>query len=400
VFKRRRIALLIESSRAYGRGLLRGIASYVKLHGPWSLVHQERGLGDDVPDWLSGDAFDGVIARIDTRALLDQIVPLALPTVDLRGTYTVDGIPVIDTDERAVASAAAQHLLERRFANYAYCGIPGAIYSRRRLEHFEPLIESAGFCLHVYSAGATETEAETADVEAREMLTEARLGDWLDALPKPVGLFVCNDIRGRQVLNACRARGITVPFEVAVLGVDDDEVLCGLADPPLSSVLPNTRQVGYLAGATLHRLMNGERDLPPRTLVSPVAVVTRASTDVLAVDDLDVAAAMSFIRENACRGIKVEDVLRKLAVSRSTLERRFARSLGRSPKEEITRVRVERLKQLLLETDNPLDQVARAAGFAHTEHMCVLFKATVGTTPGAFRSRARARLQGVIALDR
>lgn len=399
--KQRRVALLVETSRAFGRGLLEGIARYVRLRGDWTVTHHERSLGDDVPPWLTPASCDGIIARIDTPELLAHIRELRLPTVDLRALYSVPGVPAIINDDQGIARLAFEHLTERRFPHYAYCGIPGTDYSRRRMGHFVELLRAAGVEPRVYgdddapeptmaaAAAAGPAPGHTTEFEARALLNEGGLGDWLASLPKPVSLLACNDLRARQVLNLCHDRGIAVPFDVAVLGIADDKIMCELANPPLSSVRPNTHAIGEAACVMLERLFAGETEQPALTLVAPVCVVARASTDAQAIDDADVAAALKFIREQACSGANVEDVLDRVAVSRSTLERRFARFVGRSPKQEMLRVRLERLKQLLLETDQPLHVIARSAGFQHQEHMSVLFKSKTGMTPGEFRAQAR-----------
>jgi LacI family transcriptional regulator len=193
------------------------------------------------------------------------------------------------------------------------------------------------------------------------------------------------------VLDACRGAGLAIPDEVAVLGVDNDELLCELAAPPLSSVMPNTLRTGYEAAALLDRMMRGEAVRPVAHLIPPVGVVARQSTDVLALDDRAVAQAVRFIREHACEGINVGDVLRGVPLSRRVLEQRFRRLLGRTPREEILQVRLARVKQLLTETDLTLYRVAERTGFEHVEYLSVVFKRETGRTPRQFRTAARGR---------
>jgi LacI family transcriptional regulator len=203
--------------------------------------------------------------------------------------------------------------------------------------------------------------------------------------------MACNDIRGQQVLTACRAIGVAVPDEVAVLGVDNDEVLCDLADPPLSSIIPDTRRIGYEAAACLDRMMCGEPPPGPTTVIPPLGVVTRRSTDVLAVDDRALAHAARFIRERACEGITVQDILDGIPLSRSVFERRFLKTFGRTPKAEIVRTQLRRVMQLLAETDLPLKQIADRTGFEHPEYMSAAFKKRTGLTPGVYRRSVRER---------
>jgi LacI family transcriptional regulator len=203
--------------------------------------------------------------------------------------------------------------------------------------------------------------------------------------------MACNDIRGQQVLTACRAIGVAVPDEVAVLGVDNDEVLCDLADPPLSSIIPDTHRIGYEAASRLERMMNGEPSREPTTVIPPLGVVTRRSTDVLAVDDRALSSAARFIREHACERITVTDVLAGIPLSRSVFERRFLKVFGRTPKAEILRTQLDRVMQLLAETDLPLKQVASRTGFEYPEYMSTAFKKRTGLTPGQYRRSAQVR---------
>jgi LacI family transcriptional regulator len=388
--KRPRVALLVESSRAYGRGLLHGIAEYIRLHGPWSIYMAERGLGDDPPDWLQGWDGDGLIARIENRKIAHAIAAIGLPAVDLRGVLTDIDIPLIITDDEAVSRMAIGHFLERGFRNFAFCGFVNADYSDNRSRAFARLVEEAGYTCHVYQPSRRRRPAGTMALERGGLVSEAEVAHWVEALPRPVGLMACNDIRGQQVLNACREVGIAVPEEVAVLGVDNDDVLCDLSYPTLSSVVPDTQRIGFEAAAMLERMIVGEEPTPPRaTRIPPKGVVTRRSTDVLAIEDRHLARAVRFIREHACEGITVEDVLAHVPLSRSVFERRFDRLFGHTPKAEILRTRLDRLKQLLAETELPLKQIATKVGFEHPEYMNVFFKERTGLTPGQFRAAAQ-----------
>jgi LacI family transcriptional regulator len=386
---RPRVALLVESSRAYGRGLLHGIAEYIRLHGPWSIYLAERGLGDAPPPWLQGWEGDGIIARIENRKIAHAIGELGLPTVDLRGLLSDLQVPLFTTDDVAISQLAVEHFLERGFRNFAFCGFASADYSDNRSRAFAALVEEAGFGCHVYQPSGKRRPVGTMALEQGGLATEAEVAQWVEALPKPVGLMACNDIRGQQVLNACRDVEIAVPEDVAVLGVDNDDVLCDLSHPTLSSVLPDTRRTGFEAAALLERMIGGEPPPQMTTRIPPLGVVTRRSTDVLAIEDRHLARAVRFIRENACEGITVEDVLADIPLSRSVFERRFARLFGHSPKAEILRARLDRIKRLLAETELPLKQIAAKIGFEHPEYLNVVFKEQTGQTPGQYRAAFR-----------
>jgi LacI family transcriptional regulator len=391
VAKRPRVAVLIESSRSYGRDLLHGIAKYVRLHSPWSIYLDDRGLGADPPEWLNDFDGDGIIARVENRKIGRAILDRGCPAVDVRCLLLDLGLPLIETDDEEAVRLAVEHLRERGFRHFAYCGFVGANYSDKRERYFHERLTAAGFAVHIYQPPETYRRRGIWEWERQNLMYQDHLCRWLRQLPRPLGLMACNDIRGQQVLSACREVGVTVPDEMAVIGVDNDDVLCDLADPPLSSVAPNAQRIGFEAAVLLERLMAGQRAPCETIFVPPLGIVTRQSTDVLAIEDRDIAAAVRFIRENAGTGIKVEDVLKAIPLSRSVLERRFVKLLGRTPKEEIVRVRLERVKQLLAESELPLRQVAAMTGFEHAEYLSVLFKQKTGQTPGQYRAQAQRK---------
>jgi LacI family transcriptional regulator len=375
-----RVAILIEASNAYGRGLLAGIHRHLREQEPWTIFLPEHGRGMPPLEMLSGWRGDGIIARIETPAIATAMKKLQrggpLAVVDVSAARLLPGVPYVETDDAAIARLAAEHFSERDFRQLAFLGDDRFRWSGNRRDAF--LAAAGDRPVAVYQprgrgrAGATEDEA----IEA-----------WLRSLPKPVGLFACYDIRGRQALEACRRAGLAVPDQVAVLGVDDDAVLCGLSSPPLSSVIPDAIGAGRLAAELLGAHLRGERLERDEWLLPPLGIATRQSTDVLAIDDEMVAAAVRQIREHACAGIKVADVVRALGVSRRVLESRFLRRLGHTPHEEIARVQFRRVEQLLAETELPLATIAARAGFRHPETMTVAFTRRHGLPPSRWREK-------------
>jgi LacI family transcriptional regulator len=384
----RHVALLIESSRAYGRGLLSGVARYVHTHRHWSVYVQVRGSEDPAPPWLRGWKGDGILARVEDRTMERAVHRAGVPTIDLRGNLDLKRIPLLETNDRSVARLAFEHLAARGFRQFAYCGYAGANYSERRLRYFPEFVRSLGHCCHDYQS----PPGNQSGLSAREQLAvlfEKELLGWLRSLPRPTGIMACNDTRGQQVLNACRALGIAVPEEIAVIGVDNDELLCELSSPPLSSVAPDTEGIGYQAALLLDQMMDGRAAPARKTFIEPRGVVARQSTDILAIDDADVAAAVRVIREQACTGIDVADVVAQVQLSRRSLERRFRKYLGRSPNEEIVRVQVQRVHDLLTDTDLPLGTIARLAGFEHAPYMSAVFRKHTGQMPRQVRRKGR-----------
>jgi LacI family transcriptional regulator len=379
---RPRVLLLIETSLAYGRELLRGINRYVVQHEPWSLYLDQRELMAEAPAWLDQWQGDGIITRWTTPALAKRFATMKLPVVDLTDVYGNLGLVHIWTNHEAIGELAAKHLLERGFQHFGFCGFSNHDWSKRRLAGFERELAVAGRTCRVF-----ESEWNTFQTRGWVEQQDA-LQRWIEALPQPVGIMACNDMRGQHVLDACRRGEFAVPEEVAVIGVDNDELLCTLCDPPLTSVIPNPAHIGYLAAEILDRWMQGEPPAVREQIVDPIGIATRQSTDVLAIDHSGVAAALRYIREHACDGISVNEVLKHVRLTRSVLERQFRRYVGRSPQEEIRQVQLKRARQLLAESDLSLAQIAPLAGYQHPEYMSVVFKRLTGETPGQYRKRS------------
>ena len=386
----RQVALLIEWSRIYGRDVLRGIGKYVQTHGRWEVYHTERNLSDAAPLWLRKWKGDGIIARIENPRLATQIKRMKVPFVDLYDREEMGHIPAVLTDNRAIARLAAEHLIERELQHFAYCGLPGIFSSDERCRFFVDYLSALGHQVHVYEPPRRYRTKLIAASEDFELQREGAIVRWLRSLPKPVGLMACNDLRAHQILMVCDENRLAVPEEVAVIGVDNDEVICGLTRPPLSSIEQNPEEVGYQAAVLLDRLMQGETPPMEPMIIPPRGIVARQSTDVVAVADADLGAALHHIRKHACDGLSVEELAVSTAMSRRTLERRFLHCLGRSPKDEINRVQLGHAKRLLAMTNYPLVKIAHLTGFRYVESMCVLFKKTTGQTPGQYRRQNRS----------
>jgi LacI family transcriptional regulator len=391
----RRVAVVIEASNAYARGLLEGIQRHLREHDPWTVFLPEHGRGDPPLGPLSRWHGDGVIARIETAATAATIGGLArrlrIPVVDVSAARLLADVPYVETDDVAIAAVAADHFLERDFRHLAFLGDPRFRWSDNRCRAFVATAAAHGRKVAVFPSGGVGPSAG-GDVSAAD--DDEAIEAWLAGLPTPLGLLACYDVRGRQALDACRRLGLAVPDQVAVLGVDDDAVLSGLASPPLSSVIPDAVGAGRLAAELLDTLMRGGRIDGTEWLLPPLGIAARQSTDVLAIDDGMVVAAVRHIRDHACDGIKVADVARAVGASRRTLEGRFTKRIGHTPHEEIVRVQFRRVEQLLRETDLPLAAIASRCGFRHTEYMTVAFVRRHGLPPSHWRTRNGSQKAG------
>jgi len=380
------VALLIETSREYARGLLRGIASYHKKHGPWSMYFEPHGLQDSPPEWLKGWKGDGILVRINDQQMADAVIETGIPAVDVRGAFANLDVPFIGVDNRPVSALAFKHLRDCGLRNFAFCGTPRGENRNqdRRCDYFVDLAEQEGFCCSVFTGNGHKHSL----IEWESLLED--ISEWLKHLPKPVGIMTCHDDRGQQVLDACRRAGYQVPDEVAVIGVDNDPMLCNLCNPPLTSIDVYPSRIGFEAAAQLNKAMSGE-SLPsdPLLLGPPRGIAARQSTNMLTVEDEEVSLAIKYIRENAVKGIRVNEVLATSKKSPSTLERRIKKALGRTIKAEITRVRISHAKLLLCETDLRVYQVATRTGFNEAKYFCDVFRKKEGLTAIEFRNKFR-----------
>lgn len=372
------MVLLIESSRSSGRSLLRGIADYARDRGPWAFYWEPRGLEKAWPRLRTLDA-DGLILRdVEWN---DDVLGRGIPAVVVgHSRREVPGVANVITDSESIGAMAAEHLIRCGFRHFAYCGIEGVPWSELRGESFRRHLVAHGMGVHVFSPKLDAGRAGWA-AERRAMAA------WLKSLPKPAGVLACNDDRGEQVSEACKMAHIHVPDELGLLGVDNDELVCDLADPPLSSVAMNFERAGYEAARVLAGLMARGPILGENIMVGATHVLSRRSTDTVAVEDHAVRQAVRFIRDRVRDPIGVPDVVRAAGVSRRVLEKRVQRVLRRSVLSEIRRARVEAICRMLVETNQSVSQIALALGFAGPEHIARYFRAEKKMTPLGYRRR-------------
>ncbi len=376
---RKSVALLIETSNGYARGVLEGIVSYVHEHEPWSIYLPEQDRGARPPTWLKNWRGDGLIVRIETDEIAQAVRETKLPVIDVSAARHLADIPWVETNDKEIAAIAAEHLLQRGFKHLAFCGDPAFNWSNWREQYFASATSAVCDSYHVFQSSSRHASKFSWEQEKK------RLAKWMDSLPRPTGVFACYDIMAQRVLDVCRECDIKVPEELALIGVDNDHLLCSLCTPPLTSIIPDAHQTGREAAQLLDKLMSGGKVHCGGHLIDPIGIATRQSTDVLAIDDKDIAAAVRFIREHACEGINVGSVLDVVPLSRRVLESRFQSIMGRTPHEEITRQRIEKVRQLLIETDLPLSKIAERTGFRHEEYMSVAFSRVMNMPPGKYR---------------
>ncbi|QDU77484.1 Xylose operon regulatory protein [Bremerella volcania] len=380
------VALLIETSRTYGRELLHGVRKYVAERGPWSLLVESRSLESPAPPWLPAWSGNGIMTRSGSQAMVDSVKRAKVPTVELRSTRLKHSFPFVGVNNFSLGKLVAEYFLDRGFRHFAVYQLGAEEYFQQRCENFVQTVADNGYeasRYHPLNRREQPTEWEQAQRE---------LADWIHGLPKPVGVMACTDQLGFWLLDACRRCGAIVPEEVAVVGVENDASLCTMASTPLSSVELNGTAIGYRAAELLEYLMKGGKPPKKPILIEPLGIVTRLSSDIVAVEDRDLANALLFMREHACEGIGVSDVLKEVAISRSSLERGLRKLLGRSPNQELLRLKLSRAEEMLIHTDLTLAVIAQRCGFRRTQHLAETFREVFAVPPGQYRQdRRKAR---------
>lgn len=403
------VAVILDAARAYDRLIIGGIAQFVhEQHDrpgrrPWSLYVEEDPL-QKLPN-LARWPGQGIIANFDDRRVAQALRGLDLPIVGVGGGSgwydPASGIPYIYTDNAAIGRMGAEHLLACSMPTLAFYGYPRGPttgWSQERAAAFGAAAAQAGRPCHVFTG-------RHGDARRWEEL-QAELTAWLARLPRPVGLMASNDLRARHVLEACGRIGLRVPHDVAVLGVDNDQLVCELTRPPLSSVDQAARRIGFEAAALLDRLMRGRSagkgarraaDRPRRraaagdVVVPPVGVVARTSTDTLATTDEVVVTVLQALRTDPWRKPSVPGIAERAGLSRATLEQRFRAAVGRSIHEEHVRLRVQSLRKLVVESDLPLKTIAARAGFPSVQYMTTFLRRHTSLTPARLRAVERRR---------
>jgi LacI family transcriptional regulator len=391
-----KVALMWESSSHFGREILRGCVRYSRLHGPWSLYLCGGDLEQELPKKVD---FTGIIARGYSLKAINHIKATGLPAVvgepevlelALPGAYS--RLPKIVTNGQAIAKMVVEYFCDRGLLRLAFCGFENCPCS---LEREQAFCQQAKDCGHPCSTYRIDVRnwLRAGDWGRAWDNEQIQLANWVKSLPKLTGLMVCNDMCGRHVLEACRQAEVQVPEHVAVLGVDDDELVCESSYPPLSSVALDVETAGYKAAQLLDQLMSGTTPTGEQVIsVEPIGIAARRSSRVVVKDDPLVAKTLCFIEGHAGRGIGVPDVVSEIGVSRRTLERRFSRAMGRSILAQVNQSRLDRAKCLLQETDLPVYRVATEVGFANARMLNRIFSRGEHILPTVFRRNSKQGL--------
>jgi LacI family transcriptional regulator len=375
------VALILNMNKNYDRRIAASISSYAHSAGDWR-IYLEDELANRMPDFRHWRGH-GVIAHTADKNVLRRISSLTVPVVGIGGApleLVPPDMAYVCTDNVRTGELAAEHLLERGLRYFAYCGIPYSHYNAfayQREDAFRARLRAAGFDCRVFHGRHRYTTHWDALLDG--------LAEWLKTLTRPVGLMACDDPRARHVLLACRRAGLSVPEDVAVVSVDNDAIMCEMVKPSLTSIQQGTERIGHEAAALLDRMMRSRRKVRRVVTVPPIGVVVRGSTNITIVDDKAVTEALRFIQEHVSEGIQTAGVARHIGLSRGVLDIRFGRAIGRSVHAEISRVREDIVRKLLVTTDLPLKVIAARAGFRNIEYLVTAFRRWTGQTPGDYR---------------
>lgn len=365
-----RIALAFDMAWGYYRGLLRGVMDYAKPGRPWvfRMYAPPHTLAFTRRDRWEPHAAIVPVHNLETARALRR---WKRPAINVVHSVRAPSLPRVGVQDEAAGALAARHLLDRGFRYFGFAG-NGSLYSSLRHAGFAAELKTHGLACAIAPVGGERERTR-----------------WLLELPRPAGVFCCTDGLCWNVAELCASLHIRVPEDLALLGMDNDEFQCALAHPPLSSVGNPARRIGFEAARMLDRLLHDGRPPAHPVLLPPLPVAARHSTDVLAMEDTDLTAAVRYINAHAERPLAVREILRAIPVSRRTLELKFRSVLGRSPLQEIQRVRIERARRLLLETDLQMPEVARRCGFGGAIQFSTTFKKVTGHPPSWVRKRLR-----------
>ncbi|WP_166922739.1 AraC family transcriptional regulator [Flavobacterium poyangense] len=378
-----KVLLLVNFSEEYGRGLLSGIAKYSRLFGPLNFCRipivsgNKKDLKNAI-SWARTWGANGIIAQIENEQVFEKLLALNIPIIAQDTNERFSGIPNITGFYKETGHMAASYFIEKGFKNFAFYGFDNIVWSRERCEGFCEKVKEFNCDVHIYQHQKEETPPLWS-------YKESQLADWLKALPKPIAIMTCDDNQGQHVTEACKAIGINVPEQVSVLGVDNDLSICNLSDPPLSSISLNTEKAGFETAQLLSKMMQNKVGVNNDIHVEHLQIITRRSTDFLAVNDKEISKALHFIYYNYKERIAVDDVVKATALSRRVLEKRFQLVLKRSILDEINTLRIKQVKQLLIETELSITEISDACGYTDIKNLSRYFSRHEGVNPLEFR---------------
>lgn len=380
-----KILILVDLSEEYARALLRGVSKYAEINGPWSfckmpLSYREKYGITGILNFAKNWGADGIIAQLyntkDVKKLIDS--GICIIAQDFKNRF--EGIPNLTGNYFQTGVLAAEYFLSKGYENFAFSGFSEYVWSRERYDGYSERLQKAGLNVHLFN---------TVETPEHEMwyYNDSPLSQWLLNLPKPLAVLTCDDRHANQLVEACRINKIKVPDQVAILGVDNDEVICNMSNPPISSIALDVENAGYKIGELMESMIKKEKDFYEDVIVEPTTIITRQSTDIFAIKDDQVLKALRYISENINDKVQVSDVLQSIPLCRRSLEKRFISIIGRSIYQEILRQKMERASFLLLESNLTVSDIAIQCGLDDDKNFSRLFQKNNKISPLQFRKK-------------
>lgn len=380
-----KIILLFDISEHYGRSLLKGIVKYSKEHGPWlfcrmPLYYREtlkmKGIIKFAKDWGA----HGIIGQLYNDKGVQTALNAGLHLIGEDFTERFTEIPNITGGYKEAGKMGAEYFLQKGFKNFAFYGYTNIVWSRERLE---------GFQQHLHTKGYPVFNFDQKQMPGRGLwyYQPSELSEWLKSLPKPIAIMACDDDKAQHITEACNQAGINIPEEVAVLGVDNDEMTCSLSDPPISSINLDTEKGGYEAAYLMDQMIHKKIRMPYDIFVKPTHIVTRQSTDIISANDQDIVKSLKYIHQHIDDKINVAQVLKEVPLCRRSFEKRFKETTGSSVYKYIYHLKIQKFAERLLETDNSIFEISLELGFTMSNNIARQFKQIKGCTPTEYRNR-------------
>jgi len=380
-----KVILLLDFSEQYHKSLLNGIIRYSKEFGPFIFfrmpIYYRETVGiDGILEWAKNWGAKGIIGQFHTESEIWKFSRAGISVIAQDFEERIKGVPNITGDYHETGKLGAEYFLKKGFKNFAFYGFKSVIWSKERAEGFEKKIKDAGYSVHYFE----RKKSRSLDMW---FYKPSKLSKWLKSLPKPIALMACDDNQGLHITEAARLAGIRIPEEVAVLGVDNDESICVLSDPPLSSINLDVKKGGYEVAKLMQQMIAGKKRSHDNVVVKQTHIITRASTDIFSTNDKHIVNALKYIHLNIDKNLKVYQVLKQVPLSRRALERRFAQITGYPVYKYIYNLRAEKFRQKLLETDMTIAEIAYELGLDDAKNIAEQFKRINGLTPLEYRRK-------------
>lgn len=380
-----KIILLLDFAEEYSKSLLKGISKYSAEHGPWTycrmpLYYRETIGIEGILEWAKDWGADGIIGQLYNEMDIQKILDSKIPIIAQDFKERFEELPNITGSYREAGLMGASYFLQKGFKNFAFYGFNNIVWSRERAEGFEAKIQSLGYKVHYFE----HRKSRSTDLW---YFKSNSLSKWLLSLPKPIALMTCDDNQGLHITEACKQNKIRIPEEVAVLGVDNDEMLCELSDPPLSSIGLDIEKGGYDTAKLMEHMIENGHDDHYDIFVKPTQIITRQSTDIYATNDDHIASTLKYIHKNIEKNLQVDEVVKQVPLSRRTLEKRFLHITGYPIYKYIFNLRIEKFTQKLLETDQTIFEIAMDLGLTDSKNIARQFKQLKGYNPIEYRKQ-------------